>query len=339
MALLITGMALTIGPVLPFSYRIVSTPVDAPLPRLDRYQYFEAWDALYGLGRVAERLREEARSTPVTVLVPPYTYASWVLMPHEALRMYLRGDESIRFVETGTLSDPENFCELRRWLRGDTPTFLVTNETHVALGGIPFDTPEYTRRIEVAFARDLPEARLVLHIPRPSGANWLNVYRVDQPAPVTGGGRAGRSEDSACLVPTPSLGAGWHETEGLGSMGYQFRWMADTAAYTAGPLPEGWYRPLIRARPMVDGAIVTLRLNGVDLGRVAARTAPSGGGWGWLESPMPAWIAEGESAHLELEVDRSLSPSEARLGQDQRRRGLEVRAILLRRELSSGGWP
>ena len=102
-----------------------------------------------------------------------------VLLPHQALRLYLRRDPAVRFVEEPTLWRAESLRELRPWVRAETSTFLVTNGTHAPYAGSTPDIPGYTRRLEASIARDLPRTKVVLHIPRPTGSSWLTVYRID----------------------------------------------------------------------------------------------------------------------------------------------------------------
>jgi hypothetical protein len=44
---------------------------------------------------------------------------------------------------------------------------------------MPNDVPAYTHQLERRLAQDLPEAREVLRIPRPTAPNWLSLYRLD----------------------------------------------------------------------------------------------------------------------------------------------------------------
>jgi 4-amino-4-deoxy-L-arabinose transferase-like glycosyltransferase len=181
-ALLAGGLALTVAPMLSFTVPLITVPERAPLPVLERVQYLESWFALYGLARVVQFLGQEAQSGPVTVLVPA-TPGPFNTLITNALRLYLRGDHAVSFTAVRALDTGDSLSELRDWLTGRAPTFVVTNGTHK-----PDPSPavsSYTRKVEVALARDLPEARLVVHIPRPSGSRWLNVYRLDQSAAST----------------------------------------------------------------------------------------------------------------------------------------------------------
>ena len=182
-ALLVVGLgvgaATALAPGLPFTFRLVTSPEQAPWPARDRGQYYESWQSLYGLGQVADFLRREAGTGSVTVLVPRRSSEMRVLLPHQALRLYLRRDPAVRFVEEPTLWRAESLRELRPWVRVETPTFLVTNGTHAPDAGSTPDIPGYTRRLEASIARDLPRTKVVLHIPRPTGRSWLTVYRID----------------------------------------------------------------------------------------------------------------------------------------------------------------
>jgi len=110
----------------------------------------------------------------------------------------MRGELGIAFTEVPALWDADSLCSLRPWLTSPEATFFVTDETHkVELWprGHKSKGPGYTKKLETALVRDLPEARVVLNIPRPNGPNWLNVYRVDQPG---AGQRFPRVPNAAC---------------------------------------------------------------------------------------------------------------------------------------------
>jgi 4-amino-4-deoxy-L-arabinose transferase-like glycosyltransferase len=181
-ALLAGGLAFTVAPMVVFTVPLISVPERAPFPFLERRDYLDAWSALYGLARVARFLEDEAHAGPVTVLVAAPAKRSRMhhTLLKDALRMYLRGHPAVDFVPVRALAKAKRLCELRGWLDSPMPTFLAINGTYT-----PQPSPavaSYTRKVEVALARDLPEARVVVHIPRPSGHSWLTVYRVDQPA-------------------------------------------------------------------------------------------------------------------------------------------------------------
>ncbi|MCC6177764.1 MAG: glycosyltransferase family 39 protein [Chloroflexi bacterium] len=169
------------GPTLPFTLALISAPDHAPLPPHDRFRYVEQWFALHGLRETVDYLRASAAAGPVTVLVPPHSQEQRTLQPHEALRLYLRNDDRVRFVEVPDLFRANDLCRLRRWVDADSPTFLVVNGTYTTAPGTPDDLPDYTRKLESRLSRDVPEAAMVLRIPRPTAPNWLGVYRIDRP--------------------------------------------------------------------------------------------------------------------------------------------------------------
>ncbi len=179
-AFLVCALVLTLAPVLPFTAHLVMAPERAPLPPLDREMHVEHWYALYGLRDVVSFLRAEAGPDRATVLVPPTSSEGRVLLPHQALRLYARDDPHIAFTEVRDLFRADNLRRLHGWAESQAPTFLVVNGTHTESWGASSDAPDYTRRIEAAIARDVPEARIVLHIPRPAGPSWLSVYRLDR---------------------------------------------------------------------------------------------------------------------------------------------------------------
>jgi len=175
----LAGIAAALLPMLPFTLALVRDPANAPLPESERYRYVEQWYAVHGLGDVARYLHEAGRARPVTVLVSEASREERVLIPHEALRLYLRGNAGVRFVEAESLYRARDLRELRRLAR-DGPTYVLSNGSYTDAPGTPNDVPELTRRFEASLARDVPEAREVLRIPRPSAPNWLVLYRVDR---------------------------------------------------------------------------------------------------------------------------------------------------------------
>ena len=114
----------------------------------------------------------------VTVLVPPASREERVLLPHSALRSYLRQDPAVRFVEVPALYRAQDLREIRR-LAQNRPTFLLVNGTYVDMPGTANDAPTFTRRIEERLERDVPAAREVLRISRAAAPNWLSLYRLD----------------------------------------------------------------------------------------------------------------------------------------------------------------
>jgi hypothetical protein len=302
-AAVLAGLALLPG--IPFAVLLVTEPDEAPLPALDRYQYVEQWFALYGLRDVAERVRAEAARQPVTVLVPRREYAPRSLLPHEALRMYLRGESSVRFVEDSALSDPRSFCQLRRWERSRSPVFLLVNGTRESgPAELRGEAALATKRTEVALARDLPGARLDLRIPRPTAPHWLSLYRIDRADAAA----AGRATGGPCPMPAESYLSGWGSARTEPEMTVPIRDMATGASYREGPLPGGWYRPIVWARSAPDDLTLTMRVNGVELEAVPLA---AGRGWTWLEPAREVQVQPGGSAELEISVASARPPHAA----------------------------
>jgi 4-amino-4-deoxy-L-arabinose transferase-like glycosyltransferase len=162
----------------PLAFAIVQDPARAAIPDTEHFRYVEQWFAVYGLGQVMDELHARASSGPVTVLVPPPSRESRVLVPYAALGFYARRDPSVRIVEAPSLWRAQDLRELRQLARGG-PTYLVVNGSHTDAPGMPNDIPAYTQRLERRLAQDVPAAREVLRIPRPSAPNWLSLYRLD----------------------------------------------------------------------------------------------------------------------------------------------------------------
>ena len=173
------GLGAILGERAELAVAVVRDPAGAKIPGSEHMQYFENWFAVYGLGRVAEELRAQARERPVTVLVPPASRENRMIVPYAALRYYLRRDPAVRFVEAPSLWRAQDLRELRRLTR-DGPTFLVVNGSYTPAAGMPNDAPAYTRQLERRLAQDVPSAREVLRIPRPTEPNWLSLYRLDE---------------------------------------------------------------------------------------------------------------------------------------------------------------
>lgn len=176
--LVAAGLAVVMAGHLALTRAIVVDPPRAPLPNTEHFRYVEQWYAVYGLGRIVDELRARAVAGPVTVLVPPPSRESRVLVPHAAIGQYARRDPRIRIVEAPSLWRAQDLTELRRLARGG-PTFLVVNGSYTDAPGMPSDVPAYTRQLERRLAQDVPAAREVLRIPRPSEPNWLTLYRLD----------------------------------------------------------------------------------------------------------------------------------------------------------------
>lgn len=158
---------------------VVRDPARAPIPGSEHIAYFENWFAVHGLGQVADELRARGRERPVTVLVPPASRESRVLVPYAALRYYLRHDPSVRFVEASALWRAQDLRELRRFTR-DGPTYLVVNGSYTEAAGTPNDVPAYTRQLERRLAQDFPGTEEILRIPRPAAPSWLSLYRLEE---------------------------------------------------------------------------------------------------------------------------------------------------------------
>ena len=173
------GLWLALGERADLTVAMVRDPARAQIPGSEHMQYVENWFAVYGLGQVVDELRARSREQPVTVLVPPASRESRVLVPYAALRYYARREPGIRFVEAPALWRAQDLRELRRFTRNG-PTYLLVNGSHTPGSGMPNDVPAYTRQLERRLAQDLPDAREVLRIPRPSAPNWLSLYRLDE---------------------------------------------------------------------------------------------------------------------------------------------------------------
>jgi len=162
----------------PLALAIVQDPARAAIPDSEHFRYVEQWFVVYGLGQMMDELHARAGDGPVTVLVPPPSRESRVLVPYAALSFYARRDPNIRIVEAPSLWRAQDLRELRQLARGG-PTYLVVNGSYTDAPGMPSDIPAYTQRLERRLAQDVPAAREVLRIPRPSAANWLSLYRLD----------------------------------------------------------------------------------------------------------------------------------------------------------------
>lgn len=174
----VVGLAAVISERSTLAVAVVLDPARAAIPNTEHFRYVEQWYAVYGLGQIMDELRARAEDGPVTVLVPPPSRESRVLVPYAALRFYARRDPSIRIVEAPSLWRAQDLREVRRLAR-DGPTYLVINGSYTDAPGMPNDIPAYTQRLERQLSRDVPNAREVLRIPRPTAPNWLSLYRLD----------------------------------------------------------------------------------------------------------------------------------------------------------------
>jgi hypothetical protein len=312
-----------------YIYALVTTPQTAPLPAFDHDQYIEQWYAMYGLGQAADFIRRESQEGGAIILTPVRSYSWQVLVPYEALRMYMRGDENIQFVETQAFQNPGSLCDLRRWQNSQAPVFFIINGTH--RGGIQEfrgQAASYTRRLEVALARDVPGSGLVLHVRRPSGRNWLSVYRLDMSGPSlesTGGIVQG---DKDCVAPSEWFGDGWSKIQQEPGALVPYREMESGAVFRQGPLSQGSYRTIIWARSETIPVTVSVSVNGVNLG---STVLPAGEAWTWLESERVSAIDEGGFANVEVrfQPDDDANPR-ARPGASERQTVMVRQIDLLR---------
>ena len=173
------GLAAVLAERSELALAVVQDPAQAKIPGSEHMAYVENWFAVYGLGQVAEELRAQGRERPVTVVVPPASRESRVLVPYAALRYYLRRDPAVRFAEAPALWRAQDLRELRRFTR-DGPTFLVVSGSYTPASGMPNDVPAYTRQLERRLAQDFPNTYEVLRVPRPMAPNWLSLYRLDE---------------------------------------------------------------------------------------------------------------------------------------------------------------
>ena len=157
---------------------VVLNPAQAALPQSEHFRYVDQWFAAYGLGQIVDELRARGASGPVTLVVAPASRENRVMLPHNALQFYLRGDSNIRIVQVPALFRAQDLRDLRRQTR-EGPTYLVVNGSHTDAAGMPNEIPDYTRQLERRLRQDLPDAHEVLRIPRPNAPNWLSLYRLD----------------------------------------------------------------------------------------------------------------------------------------------------------------
>jgi 4-amino-4-deoxy-L-arabinose transferase-like glycosyltransferase len=176
---ILVGLGVALGPRVELLRDVVFDPVHAALPESEHFRYVEQWYAMYGLGQIADELRRRGQEKPVTVLVPTASREDRVLVPHSALRSYLRRDPAIQFLEVPALYRAQDLREIRR-VAQNRPTFLVVDGTYLDQPGTSSDAPAYTRRIEERLERDVPNAKEILRVPRPSAPNWLSLYRLDR---------------------------------------------------------------------------------------------------------------------------------------------------------------
>ncbi|MFN8637634.1 MAG: glycosyltransferase family 39 protein [Chloroflexota bacterium] len=175
---LLAGLVVALGERAELAVGVVLAPATARIPGSEHVGYVENWYATYGLGQVVGELRARAKTGPVTVLVPPASREVRVMVPYGLLRMYLRRDPAIRVVEAPSLWRAQDLREVERLARGG-PTYLVVNGSYTPGSGMPNDVAAYTRQLERRLEQDVPKAREVLRIPRPSAPNWLSLYRLD----------------------------------------------------------------------------------------------------------------------------------------------------------------
>jgi hypothetical protein len=93
---------------------ILTDPANARIPGAEHNGYVENWYAVYGLRQVMEEVRIRARTEPVTVVVPPASRESRVLVPYALVRLYVRRDPNVRIVEAPALWRAQDLRDVER---------------------------------------------------------------------------------------------------------------------------------------------------------------------------------------------------------------------------------
>jgi 4-amino-4-deoxy-L-arabinose transferase-like glycosyltransferase len=152
-----------------FAWRVdwllLTNPVRAPLPVVDRVQYIEAWPSGYGVAEAADYLRQEAKLE-----------GSIVVVHHElgdstnfGLGAYLTSDKRI-FFRQFSIRGSRGISTLVAWAR-IKPIFVVLASP--PLSNVPAEQPDVAELIKVA--------DLVKSYPKPDGKTTIDVYRLKRP--------------------------------------------------------------------------------------------------------------------------------------------------------------
>lgn len=124
--LLMSVLALIVFvPSIVVSYKIITDPLHAPIPKSDRLQYIDDWPSGWGVPEVVSYLRVQSQFQAISV----FTEGTFGLFPY-ALEIYLVDNKNISI--QGIWPLPEMFPEDIYLASLRMPTFVVLNETQVA---------------------------------------------------------------------------------------------------------------------------------------------------------------------------------------------------------------
>ena len=107
-------------PAFYFDFKLLTDPIRAPFPLVDRQQFINDWPAGYGIAEVVAYLKEEAKNGPIVV----GTDGTFGLYPM-ALELYLGKDPNVIFKPYWPLNEfPKDLLEEAK----SKPTFLLFKE-------------------------------------------------------------------------------------------------------------------------------------------------------------------------------------------------------------------
>ncbi|MEP7200707.1 MAG: glycosyltransferase family 39 protein [Chloroflexota bacterium] len=154
-ALGIVVFLLLLAPSVSFDRALVTDPLTAPLPDVERLQYVEGWPAGYGLAEVVALLKEQADASADGIYVTRFTFPG---LANEGLKLWLGDTPKIYLRELGFRNVPAQLNPLSQ----EKPTFLVLELSRYTLDDLG---PRVAR------------AQKVLEFTRPGGQSMWVVYR------------------------------------------------------------------------------------------------------------------------------------------------------------------
>jgi len=153
------GLLLVCLPALWLNYQLIASPLEAPLPSVDRFQFIEGWPAGSGLGEVKNFLLAEQARQPIRVLATQY-------IPYNGLAVLLSDQPNLPIIYAETaLARAEK--PIKQALKTGLAFFVMLEP----------DDLETLAAYQAAYPAF--QFHPVLSVPRPGDHYRLKVYRLD----------------------------------------------------------------------------------------------------------------------------------------------------------------
>jgi hypothetical protein len=146
------GVLLVLIPNLYTSFKLITDPIDAPIPKADKGQFFNSYFAGDGVEEVVEFFKKKTKEEEVVL----YTEGTFGLLPY-AVELYFNTNPNIKIIGVWPLSDVPS--DKVRYVE-EKANYLITNETQ--------DVPKHwpiERIFEVQKGKSTDKLRLFKIVP------------------------------------------------------------------------------------------------------------------------------------------------------------------------------